>query len=56
MRLKDKVVALTPYAVETRYPEFEEPLLDDARKAVEIAEQVEAFVLHKLPSEVRVGG
>jgi len=35
--LKDSVAALTPYAVEARYPEFEEPRLEDARGAVKIA-------------------
>ncbi len=47
--LKDKVSLLTPYAVETRYPEFEEPLLDDAKEAVRVAEKVREFVLRKLP-------
>ncbi len=49
LALKDRVVVLTPYAVEARYPELEEPLLDDARKAVEIAHEVESMVLGKLP-------
>lgn len=52
-RLKDKVVLLTPYAVEARYPEFEEPLLEDAKEAVRIAEKVRDFVLGKLPQELR---
>ena len=38
-------------AVEARYPEFEEPRLEDAKKAVEIAEEVKDFVLEKLPGE-----
>ena len=42
---------LTPYAVETRYPEFEEPRVEDAKEAVEIAEEVRGFVLEKLPGE-----
>lgn len=49
--LKDEVVLLTPYAVETRYPEFEAPLLQDAREAVRIAEKVGNTVLKKLPQE-----
>lgn len=51
LTLKDVVVLLTPYAVEARYPEFEEPRLEDAKKAVEIAEEVKDFVLEKLPRE-----
>ena len=39
---------LTPIAVEARYPEFEEPLLEDARKMVGIAGKVRYFVLGKL--------
>lgn len=49
--IKDVVAILTPYAVEARYPEFEEPRLEDAREAVEIAEEVKYFVLEKLPGE-----
>ena len=51
--LQERAASLTPYAVETRYPEFEEPLLDDAKEAVEIAEKVRDFVLHMLPEEVK---
>lgn len=54
--LKDEVVALTPYAVETRYPEFEEPLVEDAKEAVRIAEKVKDMVLRKLPKEVEGKG
>ncbi|MCK4598733.1 HEPN domain-containing protein [Candidatus Bipolaricaulota bacterium] len=46
---KDEVTMLTPYAVETRYPEFEEPLLEDAREMVRIARGIRDFVLVKLP-------
>jgi len=34
-----------------RYPEFEQPGLEDAKKAVEIAEEVRRFVVEKLPGE-----
>ena len=51
LALKDSVAILTPYAVETRYPEFEEPRVEDAKEAVEIAEEVRGFVLEKLPGE-----
>jgi len=47
--LKDEVTMLTPYAVEARYPEFEEPLLEDAREMVRIARGIRDFVLVKLP-------
>ena len=52
LTLKDEVALLTPYAVETRYPEFEEPLLEDAQDAVQIAAKVRDFVLRKLPEEI----
>lgn len=52
LALKDDVALLTPYAVETRYPEFEEPLLEDAREAVQVAEKVRDFVLRRLPEEI----
>jgi len=51
--LKDEVTMLTPYAVETRYPEFEEPLLEDARKVVDIAKKARDFVLGKLSEELK---
>lgn len=56
LALQEEVTSLTPYAVETRYPEFEEPLLEDASEAVEIAAKVRAFILPKMPEEVKGGG
>jgi HEPN domain-containing protein len=53
--LKDEASVLTPYAVEARYPEFEVPSLNDAEEAVSIAEKIQAFVLQKLPEEVKRG-
>jgi HEPN domain-containing protein len=53
--LKDEASVLTPYAVEARYPEFEVPSLKDAEEAVSIAEKIQAFVLQKLPEEVKSG-
>jgi len=42
---------LTFYAVEVRYPEgFYVPTLEEARKAVKLAEQVKAFVSKKIGS------
>ncbi|HEW93020.1 MAG TPA: HEPN domain-containing protein [Thermotogaceae bacterium] len=43
------VVALTDYAVEIRYPDdFYFPDVEEARSAVEIAEEIKDFVLKKL--------
>jgi HEPN domain-containing protein len=53
--LQEKAASLTPYAVETRYPEFQEPLFEDAKEAVETAEMARDFVLQRLPEEVRGG-
>ena len=39
-------------SVETRYPEFEEPLLEDAKEIVQVAEKGKDFVLRKLHEEV----
>jgi HEPN domain-containing protein len=46
---------LTPYAVEIRYGESEEPLFEDAKEAVEVAEQIREFVFQKLPDEIAKG-
>ena len=48
-KIKTESSALTPYAVEVRCPEFEEPLLEDAKEAVEIASNIEDFIIDKLP-------
>ena len=42
---------LTPYAVEIRYPDIlvEEPTIDKAKEAIEIAVKIKEFVLVKLP-------
>ena len=53
MRLKDDAAALTPYAVETRYPEFDEPSQEDAVEAIEVAERIQALVLNHLPKEAK---
>ncbi|MEW6368807.1 MAG: HEPN domain-containing protein [Acidobacteriota bacterium] len=48
--------ALTPYAVELRYPhEMPEPSLDQAREAVALAEEVRVGVLEALPLEFAGG-
>lgn len=43
---------LTPYAVEIRYGESEEPLFEDAKEAVEVAEQIRGFIFRKLPDAI----
>jgi hypothetical protein len=53
--LEEEAASLTPYAVETRYPEFEEPSVEDARESIEIARKVAHFVLQRLPQEARGG-
>ena len=39
--------------IEARYPEFEEPRLENARQAIEDARNIGALVLQDLPGEVR---
>ena len=46
---------LTPYAVEIRYGESEEPLFEDAKEAVEVAKQIREFIFQKLPDEIVKG-
>ncbi|WP_172967199.1 HEPN domain-containing protein [Thermococcus sp. 101 C5] len=43
-----KIEKLTYYAVESRYPGFYEPDLEDAQEAVLIAEKVRESVIKKL--------
>ncbi len=52
LEFKEQLVELTPYAVEIRYPEFGEPLLEDAKNAIEIIEKFKEFILEKLPTKV----
>lgn len=53
LRLKEYGASLTHYAVESRYPEFEEPLLEDAQEALEYAKKIRGYVLEKLPEEMK---
>jgi len=39
---------LTPYAVEIRYPLFEEPTEEEAKEAIEIAEKIKEFILKRI--------
>ena len=52
LNLQDISCILTPYAVEVRYGESEEPMIDDAIEAIEIAEQVKVFIFKRLPNEM----
>lgn len=48
LRLKAKGAEVTDYAIQTRYPEFEETSPEDARRAVEVAMEIRQFILQKL--------
>ena len=49
----DVLFTLTQYAVDTRYPEEEEPISrQEAKQAVAVARQVREAVREKLPQEV----
>ncbi len=53
--LQSEVPTLTTYAVEVRYPDFGSepfPSVAEARKAIELAEKVRAFVRAKIPAVV----
>jgi len=49
--MTEAAVQLTPYAVEARYPEFNEPTIQEAREAVGLARQIWTFVRQKVPDE-----
>jgi len=44
IKLKDKGAELTPYAVESRYPEFSEPSLSDTKIVLEIAKEFKDYI------------
>ena len=48
---RERLQALTPFAVETRYPEFSLPSLEETTRAVETADGVLAVVRAALPKE-----
>ena len=44
------IISLNPYAVAVRYPDdFRDYSLEDEREAIQMAQQVESFVLERLP-------
>jgi HEPN domain-containing protein len=49
--MTEAAVQLTPYAVEARYPEFNESTIQEAKEAVGLARQIWAFVRQKVPDE-----
>ena len=46
--LSDPAAALTPYAVESRYPEADQVTEEDARHAIKDAEEIRRYVLSRL--------
>jgi len=48
LELKDSGAELSSFAVEIRYPEFEEPSIEDTITTVKIAEKFENFINKKL--------
>ena len=46
--LKERVVVLTPYAVEMRYPETGEPSKESAEEAVQLADEVKRYILKRI--------
>jgi len=53
LSMHDTASLLTPYAVEIRYGESEEPSEEDAKAAIEIAQQIKDFVFGRLPVEIK---
>ncbi|MHB1442686.1 MAG: HEPN domain-containing protein [Candidatus Humimicrobiaceae bacterium] len=51
LQFKDKGSELTAFAVESRYPEFNEPSLHDTKAAVIIAEKFKQYVIEKIKNE-----
>lgn len=51
--LRESADTLTDYAVAFRYPGEEDATLDEVRTALATVDEVWAFVLHRLPDELR---
>ena len=51
LKLKDYGAELSSFAVEVRYPEFEEPAFEDTKIAVEVAEKFKSFVKGKIQKD-----
>lgn len=54
LELKNLGAELSSFAVEVRYPEFEEPSLDDTKIAVEIAEKFGSYVKQKISKDTGI--
>lgn len=48
----DKIESLTVYAIRFRYPGPPDPTVEEVRLALEVVNEVRAFVLSRLPPEV----
>jgi HEPN domain-containing protein len=48
LEFKDIGAELSAFAVEARYPEFEEPSLEDTENAVEIAKKFKEYIIDKI--------
>ena len=48
LKLQDSGAELSAFAVEARYPEFEEPSLIDTKNAVEVAKKFKKFIKKKI--------
>ncbi len=48
IKFKDPLAELTPFAVEARYPEFDEPLEEDAKRAIENVERLKDYLYRKV--------
>ena len=52
LKFKDSGAELSVFAVEARYPEFEEPSLIDTKNAVEIAKNFKKFIKKKISKNI----
>jgi HEPN domain-containing protein len=48
LKFKDEGVELTVFAVESRYPEFSDPSLQDTKEIIKIAEKFKKYILKKI--------
>jgi len=52
LKFKDSGAELSVFAVEARYPEFEEPSFIDTKNAVEIAKNFKKFITKKISKNI----
>ncbi|MHB1347350.1 MAG: HEPN domain-containing protein [Candidatus Humimicrobiaceae bacterium] len=53
LEFKDIGAELSAFAVEARYPEFEEPSLEDTENAVEIARKFKKYIINRILKETK---